>query len=211
MKRQELIDAALLHYSLHGYQGATMKKIAIEVGIKPASIYFFYKNKEELFIAAFQQLLENHFAEMKRILAKTSSQSVDQIFSEMLHGIVKYHKNDERGTMAYISLVTSPIPEIKLYLQKHMLHFNDWLVRSLEDLLRQSYSSISDDEMDRIIKQFALLANGVFWGINLYEGQDFEEQVHLADTFISSLFRDVEMKYGLSTVQKGGNRYGEKI
>ncbi|MFD6211184.1 TetR/AcrR family transcriptional regulator [Peribacillus sp. NPDC060253] len=201
MKRQELIDAALLHYSLHGYQGATMKKIADEVGIKPASIYFFYKNKEELFIAAFQQLLDNHLAEMKRILAETSSRSVNQIFSEMLHGIVKYHKDDERGTMAYISLVTSPIPEIKLYLQKYMLHFNDWMVSSLEDLLRQSYPSLSTDEVDQIIKQFILLGNGVFWGINLYEGQGFMEQVQIADRFISSMFSDIERKYGAS-VQK---------
>ncbi|MGW8426214.1 TetR/AcrR family transcriptional regulator [Peribacillus simplex] len=195
MKRQELIEAALLHYSLHGYQGATMKKIADEVGIKPASIYFFYKNKEELFIAAFQQLLDNHLAEMKRILAKTSSRSVDEIFSEMLHGIVKYHKDDERGTMAYISLVTSPIPEIKLYLQKYLLHFNDWMASSLEDLLRQRYPSISADEVDQIIKQFVLLGNGLFWGINLYEGQDLMEQVHIADRFISSMFSDIERKY----------------
>ncbi|YCI78765.1 TetR/AcrR family transcriptional regulator [Bacillus sp. R1-10] len=195
MKRQELIDAALLHYSLHGYQGATMKKIADEVGIKPASIYFFYKNKEELFIAAFQHLLDNHLAEMKRILAETSSRSVDRIFSEMLHGIVKYHKDDERGTMAYISLVTSPIPEIKLYLQKYLLHFNDWMVSSLDDLLRQSYPSLSTDEVDQIIKQFVLLGNGLFWGINLYEGQDLMEQVQIADRFISSMFRDIERKY----------------
>ncbi|MFJ7941053.1 TetR/AcrR family transcriptional regulator [Peribacillus sp. NPDC096622] len=196
MKRQELIDAALLHYSLHGYQGATMKKIADEVGIKPASIYFFYKNKEELFIAAFQHLLDNHLAEMKRILAATSSRSVDRIFSEMLHGIVKYHKDDEQGTMAYISLVTSPIPEIKLYLQKYLLHFNDWLVSSLEDLLRQSYPSLSTKEVDQIIKQFVLLGNGLFWGINLYEGQDLMEQVQIADRFISSMFRDIERKFG---------------
>ncbi|MFA1712893.1 TetR/AcrR family transcriptional regulator [Peribacillus frigoritolerans] len=196
MKRQELIDAALLHYSLHGYQGATMKKIADEVGIKPASIYFFYKNKEELFIAAFQHLLDNHLAEMKRILAETSSRSVNRIFSEMLHGIVKYHKDDEQGTMAYISLVTSPIPEIKLYLQKYLLHFNDWMVSSLEDLLRQSYPSLSTDEVDQIIKQFVLLGNGLFWGINLYEGQDLMEQVQIADRFISSMFRDIERKYG---------------
>ena len=195
MKKQELIDAALLHYSLHGYQGATMKKIADEVGIKPASIYFFYKNKEELFIAAFQQLLDNHLAEMKRILAKTSSRSVDRIFSEMLHGIVKYHKGDERGTMAYISLVTSPIPEIKLYLQKYLLHFNDWMASSLEDLLRQRYPSISADEVDQIIKQFVLLGNGLFWGINLYEGEDLMEQVQIADRFISSMFSDIERKY----------------
>ncbi|MCP3739558.1 TetR/AcrR family transcriptional regulator [Rossellomorea sp. BNER] len=202
MKRKELIDAALLHYSLHGYQGATMKKIATEVGIKPASIYFFYKNKEELYIAAFQQLLDNHLAEMKRIFAETSSQSGDQIFSELLHGIVRYHKEDERGTMAYISLVTSPIPEISQYLQKHMLHVNDWLASSLEDLLRQRYSSISAKDVDRVIKQFVLLANGVFWGINLYDGQVFEEQVQIADQFISSIFKDVEKKYGTSVVHK---------
>jgi AcrR family transcriptional regulator len=202
LKRKELIDAALLHYSLHGYQGATMKKIATEVGIKPASIYFFYKNKEELYIAAFQQLLDNHLAEMKRIFAETSSQSGDQIFSELLHGIVRYHKEDERGTMAYISLVTSPIPEISQYLQKHMLHVNDWLASSLEDLLRQRYSSISAKDVDRVIKQFVLLANGVFWGINLYDGQVFEEQVQIADQFISSIFKDVEKKYGTSVVHK---------
>jgi AcrR family transcriptional regulator len=202
LKRKELIDAALLHYSLHGYQGATMKKIATEVGIKPASIYFFYKNKEELYIAAFQQLLDNHLAEMKRIFAETSSQSGDQIFSELLHGIVRYHKEDERGTMAYISLVTSPIPEISQYLQKHMLHVNDWLANSLEDLLRQRYSSISAKDVDRVIKQFVLLANGVFWGINLYDGQVFEEQVQIADQFISSIFKDVEKKYGTSVVHK---------
>lgn len=173
-----------------------MKKIADEVGIKPASIYFFYKNKEELFIAAFQHLLDNHLAEMKRILAETSSRSVDQIFSEMLHGIVKYHKDDEQGTMAYISLVTSPIPEIKLYLQKYLLHFNDWMASSLEDLLRQSYPSLSTEEVDQIIKQFVLLGNGLFWGINLYEGQELMEQVQIADRFISSMFRDIERKYG---------------
>ena len=173
-----------------------MKKIADEVGIKPASIYFFYKNKEELFIAAFQHLLDNHLAEMKRILAATSSRSVDRIFSEMLHGIVKYHKDDEQGTMAYISLVTSPIPEIKLYLQKYLLHFNEWLVSSLEDLLRQSYPSLSTEEVDQIIKQFVLLGNGLFWGINLYEGQDLMEQVQIADRFISSMFRDIERKFG---------------
>lgn len=172
-----------------------MKKIADEVGIKPASIYFFYKNKEELFIAAFQQLLDNHLAEMKRILANTSSRSVNQIFSEMLHGIVKYHKEDERGTMAYISLVTSPIPEIKLYLQKYLLHFNDWMASSLEDLLRQRYPSITAGEVDQIIKQFVLLGNGLFWGINLYEGQDLMEQVQIADRFISSMFSDIERKY----------------
>lgn len=195
MTRQELIDAALLHYSLHGYQGATMRKIANEVGIKPASIYFFYENKEALFLAAFEQLINNHFNEMKRILYENKDSPVEKIFSAMLKGIVSHHTGDLQATTAYISLVTSPIPEIKADLQKHMLKFTDWLVDSLEDVLKRDFPLIPSSEVNRVIKQFVLLGNGVFWGINLYKGEDFEEQVVLADQMIHSIFDKLKSEY----------------
>lgn len=195
MKRQELIDAALLHYSLHGYQGATMRKIATEVGIKPASIYFFYENKEALFIAAFEQLLNNHFTAMKQILHENKDASVEKIFSAMLKGIVSHHTGDLQATTAYISLVTSPIPEIKADLQKHMLKYTDWLVVSLESVLKRDFPLIPASEVNRVFKQFVLLGNGVFWGINLYKGEDFEEQVALADKMIHSIFDALNSEY----------------
>ena len=195
MKKQELIDAALHQYSLHGYQGATMKKIADDVGIKPASIYFFYENKEKLFIAAFQQLLENHQKEMEQVFNQSQDQEIDQIFISMLHGIVAYHKSDVRGTMAYISLLTAPIPEIKKFIQTHMLHFNDWLSQSFEALIKSSYPTITEEEVNLVIKQYVLLANGVFWSINLYEGKIFEEQVKVAENFILSIFNDLNNRH----------------
>ncbi|MBT2216739.1 TetR/AcrR family transcriptional regulator [Virgibacillus dakarensis] len=185
--RKKLIDAALRHYSLHGYQGATMRKIATDVGIKPASIYFFYKNKEALFIDAFQQLLDNHFHAMERALQENKDKPIEQILSAMLHGSVTHHKDDEPGTKAYISLVTAPIPEIKQHLTSHMQRYNDWLVDSLEAALKSSYPLMPSREVARVIKQFVLIGNGVFWGINLYEGKDFAEQVDLADQMIQTL------------------------
>lgn len=195
LKRQELIDAALLHYSLHGYQGATMRKIADEVGIKPASIYFFYENKEALFIAAFKQLLDNHFSIMKKILHEHQDAPVDKIFSAMFQGIVSHHTGDLQSTTAYVSLVTSPIPEIKVDLQKHMRKFANWLVESLGAALRKTYPLIPENVVDRVIKQFVLLGNGVFWGIFLYEGEDFEEQVALANQMTQSLFDQIKLQY----------------
>ncbi|EQB34651.1 MULTISPECIES: TetR/AcrR family transcriptional regulator [Virgibacillus] len=192
---KKLIDAALRQYALHGYHGATMRKIASEVGIKPASIYFFYENKETLFIAAFHQLLENHFNEMQRIRHRYQDKSVEQIFSAMLHGIVAHHKGDEQGTTAYISLVTSPITEIKKDLHDHMQRYNDWLVESLENALKSSYPLMSSKEVDRVIKQFVLIGNGVFWGIKLYEGEGFEEQVRLADQMLHTLFAELKETY----------------
>ncbi|MHA6258838.1 TetR/AcrR family transcriptional regulator [Sporosarcina sp. CAU 1771] len=195
MKRQELIDAALLHYSLHGYQGATMRKIASEVGIKPASIYFFYENKEALFIAAFKQLLMAHFNEMQRVLTENKDEPVDLIFSAMLRGIVKHHKGDLQATTAYISLVTSPIPEIKKDLQKHMNYYAEWMTDSLGNELRSSFPTIPAPIVDRTIKQFILVGNGVFWGINLYDDDDFSEQVELAEQMIESIFRNLNANY----------------
>lgn len=169
-----------------------MKKIADAVGIKPASIYFFYKNKEDLFLAAFQYYLGKHFNEMKRVIDENKDNPVSQIFLALLYGIVNFHKEDREGTNAYISLVTSPIPEIHMYLTKHMLMYNDWLSETLGSALKKGYPTISASEVDRTVKQFVFIGNGVFWGINLYEDKDFTEQVELADEMIQSIFIRLE-------------------
>ncbi|WP_368901282.1 TetR/AcrR family transcriptional regulator [Oceanobacillus oncorhynchi] len=193
--QKKLIDAALKQYALNGYHGATMRKIANEVGIKPASIYFFYKNKEDLFIVAFKQFLDNHFDKMKSILNEKREEPAQNIFSAMFEGIADHHKGDMEGTDAYISLVTSPIPGISQYLYDHMKRYNEWLVASLDSILRNSYPQMQSDEIDRIIKQFVLIGNGVFWGIKLYDGADFEEQIMLASQLMQSLLEELHFKY----------------
>ncbi|MBS4208086.1 TetR/AcrR family transcriptional regulator [Bacillus sp. FJAT-50079] len=193
--REKLINAAIKQYALHGYHGATVKKIADEVGIKPPSIYFFFKNKEDLFMAAFKQLLDNHFKKMESISKENWDKPVEEIFMAMIQGIVSHHKGDMEGTNAYISLVTSPIEEISKYLYHHMLRYNEWLVDLLETLLKSKYPNISSPEMDRIVKKFVLIGNGVFWGIKLYDEENLEEQLVLANQIIHALFEEVNEKY----------------
>lgn len=192
---KKLIDAALQMYALHGYHGATMRKIAKEVGIKPASIYFFYKNKEDLFTVAFKQFLDNHFNKMKSILDEKREKPVQEIFSAMFEGIAAHHKGDMQGTDAYISLVASPIPNISQFLYDHMQRYNEWLVESLESILITNYPQMPANEINRIIKQFVLIGNGVFWGIKLYNDTDFEEQIMLAGQLMHSLLDELNQKY----------------
>lgn len=195
MTREEILKAALLLYSKHGYQGATMKKIADEVGIKPASIYFFYENKEALFIEMFQQILSNHHEAMRQALENHQEEPVDKVFAAMLQGIVDHHTTDFIETSSYISLVTAPIPEIKAHLQQYMLEFNEWLIFTLESALRRDYPSIDSTDVDRLIKQLVLLGNGLFWGINLYDRAYLDEQVKLAVQMIDSLFDQLSKTY----------------
>lgn len=189
------MDAALRYYALHGYQGATMRKIAEKAGIKPASIYFFYKNKENLFIDAFQQLLDDHFQAMQRAVYENKDQPIEQIFSAMIHGSVQHHLHDKERTKAYISLVTAPIPEITQHLQDHMSSYQDWLIATIGELLETNYPLMPETETDRVIKQVVLIGNGVFWGINLYEGDDLTQQVELADHLIHNMVQELKTNY----------------
>lgn len=172
-----------------------MRKIADEVGIKPPSIYFFFKNKEELFVAAFKQLLDNHFEKMELILKDNWDRPVEQIFTAMIQGIISHHKGDMEGTNAYISLVTSPVVEISKYLNNHMLRYNEWLVNILGSLLKSEYPNISSSDMDRIVEKFILIGNGVFWGIKLYDDENLERQEVLANQIIHVLFEELNEKY----------------
>jgi TetR/AcrR family transcriptional regulator len=51
-RRREIIAAALRVFAESGFDRATIKRIAREAGLKsPALIYWYFKNKEELFLA----------------------------------------------------------------------------------------------------------------------------------------------------------------
>ena len=194
MNREKLIDVALKHYSKYGYNGATMRKIADDVGIKPASIYFFYDNKEALFIAAFKKLLDNHLNMMKNTLDQHREKSIDQIFIALLRGIIKHHKEDMAATTAYISLVTAPIPEIKTYLQTHMNTFSEWLNRELSGLLTESFDDINKNDIHKIVQQFNIVGNGLFWGLNVYNDEVLEQQMTIAEHFIYTMINNITTK-----------------
>ncbi|YCA46142.1 TetR/AcrR family transcriptional regulator (plasmid) [Bacillus sp. JZ8] len=65
MTSEQIKEAALRQFALHGYKGASLTSIANEVGIKKQSIYTYFKSKEELFVHSFNESIvhELHFIE----------------------------------------------------------------------------------------------------------------------------------------------------
>lgn len=180
LTKEKILQAAIHQFAVHGYQGATMRNIANEVGIKPASIYFFYKNKEALFLAAFESLLNNHFDEMKRIIEEKDGQPIKEVLAALMRGAVSFHLSNRHEMNAYITLITSPPPEILQLLQKHVQKFDKWLTDTLLALIHRDNQHLTDKQAERIVRQFAILIDGVFWEINLYEKHELDEQIEEA-------------------------------
>lgn len=58
VRREQILDAALIEFSSVGFEGATMDKIARRVGITKAGVYAHFKSKDDIFEAL---LLSNIF------------------------------------------------------------------------------------------------------------------------------------------------------
>jgi len=50
--RQAILDAALRRFGEHGYEGATVRAIALDAGVDPALVHHYFGSKQRLFVAA---------------------------------------------------------------------------------------------------------------------------------------------------------------
>jgi TetR/AcrR family fatty acid metabolism transcriptional regulator len=55
VKRELILDAAMRHFAEHGYQGARVEDIALELGIAKGSIFQHFGSKAGLFLATYKR------------------------------------------------------------------------------------------------------------------------------------------------------------
>lgn len=190
LTKEKILTSAINQYSLYNYHGATMKKIADEVNIKPASIYFFYKNKEELFLEAFKWILESHFSYIRKIIRESSEQPLLSVYQTIIQKTVVYHSERRNETNAYISLINSPPPGIKPFLHQHMQHFDTWMEETLTALTQKEYPDKPKEKIIILTKQFLIIMDGIFWEMNLYEKEELEKQIEYSIGIIKYLLEE---------------------
>ena len=57
-RREEVANATLHLMAKHGLQGATVGRIAEQLGVMPQSLYAHFKNRQEMLVAALEPLIE---------------------------------------------------------------------------------------------------------------------------------------------------------
>ena len=65
-RREKIMEAAASSFALFGYKGTTMDQVAKIASVGKGTIYYFYKNKEELF----NEIVHDLIAEVKNVANK---------------------------------------------------------------------------------------------------------------------------------------------
>ena len=66
MSASLILQAALAHFARDGYEGASLRSIADDCGIKKPSIYAHYTSKDDLFLQAVREVFRRQEESIRR-------------------------------------------------------------------------------------------------------------------------------------------------
>src|SRR5262245_47623636 len=59
-KRRRILEAAVRVFARKGYYGARVSEIARKAGVADGTIYLYFKNKEDVLVALFDEVMAEH-------------------------------------------------------------------------------------------------------------------------------------------------------
>lgn len=86
---QRVLDAALAHFSVQGYDASSLSEIAGMVGIRKASLYAHFDNKDALFLAVLEEAVEVETTHIDEVFADRSDDA--DAGAAYVHGLAGRH------------------------------------------------------------------------------------------------------------------------
>jgi TetR/AcrR family transcriptional regulator, fatty acid metabolism regulator protein len=69
-KRQRILQAAVSVFAKKGYFGARVSEIAKKAGVADGTIYLYFRNKEDILVSLFDDLMSEHVQQVKDALPR---------------------------------------------------------------------------------------------------------------------------------------------
>nr|WP_306807324.1 TetR/AcrR family transcriptional regulator [Peribacillus muralis] len=95
LKSNEIKEAALKYFTIHGYEGASLSQIAEEVGMRKQSIYAHFKGKDDLFLNVLRDAKETELTSKLQYFSKVDSKDPEKdLYGFLQLSIDLFQKNE---------------------------------------------------------------------------------------------------------------------
>lgn len=95
MKSNEIKEAALKYFTIHGYEGASLSQIAEEVGMKKQSIYAHFKGKDDLFLQVLRDAKETELSSKLQYFRKVDTKNPEKDLYGFLQLVIDLFQKNE--------------------------------------------------------------------------------------------------------------------
>ena len=192
--KQEILEAALELFSVKGFEATSIAQLTGAVGIRKASLYTHFENKQAILDALVKDILEQyaehsifHKADLEKdtgILPHTADDAV-----QMVHGQIRYILHDPVISRARKMLVIEQFQNPELANLQTKQNYSDvlgYFTGLMEQLIRQGV--LAEDDPEIMAAQFCLPIS--VW-INLCDREPEREQevMELVEKHIRQFFK----------------------
>lgn len=193
-RKQEILGAALELFSVQGFEATSIAQIADAVGIRKASLYSHFENKQAILDALVQEVLEQY--EGHSLFARADwekdTDSLPQTADDavqMIQGQIRYILHDPAISRARKMLVIEQFqnPELaKLQTKQNYSDVLRYFTGLINCLIRQGV--LAEDDPEIMAAQFCLPVS-VWLGLCDREPEREQEVMELVEKHIRQYFR----------------------
>ena len=98
-KREAILNAAKQRLNQYGVRKTTMQEIAEDVGIAVGTLYLYFKNKNEILIAAAETYVQHHILDTEKIL-RSQTPATDKLKAYLVNRFRAVQENRLGGSHA---------------------------------------------------------------------------------------------------------------
>lgn len=183
--RTAILDSARDLFGRYGYKKTTMEDIAQVLGKGKSSLYYYFKNKEEIFMAVISWEGDILFSKLRNIVNSTDTPEVKMrnyvtVRMENIRILQNYHvalRSDVGGGFDFLEQIKTQFDNEEIELIKTMM---------IEGLNKNQFQ-LKDPEMAAVAIAIALkgLETPLFRSMNLNNFDEFRVQI---DNILNILF-----------------------
>lgn len=205
--KENILDAAIKLFNQKGTKAVSTNHIAVELGISPGNLYYYYKNKEDIINAIFVRMINfmddnwiinrnaTPSSEMERMLMQVFKLQLDYKF---FHSeIISLLRNDPKLAQRYNEIRTQRLAEITDFMR--------WMI--VGGILRDD---IEEETFLRLAEHSWFIGN--FWHIQFEIGDMlfYEQEIKKAILLTIDIYKPYLTKAGISEFDSIINKYKEK-
>lgn len=179
MSIDKIKSVALNLFAVCGYEGTSLSSIAEGVGIKKASIYHYFKSKEDLFLSIFDDLLNDEIQHIKRIAAEIELFTVE----EKLYRIFQYYYEKNQTNKAETNfwkraMLFSP-PSLAETIKEKFSTYEKASDEMLSAIFYEGIKAgvIQSSNIKNLLAAFYCLIDGLFVEIQYYGENEFKSRI----------------------------------
>ncbi|WP_269085319.1 TetR/AcrR family transcriptional regulator [Peribacillus muralis] len=158
LKSNEIKEAALKYFTIHGYEGASLSQIAEEVGMRKQSIYAHFKGKDDLFLNVLRDAKETELTSKLQYFSKVDAENPEKDLYGFLQLIVDLFQKNEHVKF-WLRMSFFPPAHLEKAITEEVVDIEE----KVQVILEEKFQAWIDDGL--IIKEEVITPTFAFLGV----------------------------------------------